>query len=422
MEYIPLPSTHQPSAAFAESPVTPALSLRIVTDFHELQSLAPDWQHLLDQSASAEPMCGPNWLLPWWRIYRGSRSLQVGLFHDGDRLVGLAPMCKRRVWYRPGIPMTRLEFLGSDMDEPEGVCSEYLNLIARVGHEERVVQGFARGVATGSFGAWDELVLAAMNGTDGMPDQLLDAFRLLGFAGDKQMGMEAPFVPLPESWDAYLKSMSSNKRRYLNVSMRDFETWAGNDWRIESATTPESLAKGRAILHELHNHRWQEAEGLAGAFTRPRFAEFHNTVMAKLLEEGALDLFWITVRGEPMAIYYQIRANGKLYFYQSGRKLDVPAAVRPGIVITIQAIKRAIEQGLREFDFLGGASQYKMQFTKLVRPLVQVRVARGSPREWLRLRAEDALAWARRLRHTVRQWRAKPLAPGLGGTEAVNKS
>jgi len=62
-------------------------------------------------------------------IYGRGRELRVGLFHDGDRLVGVAPLCRRRFWHRPGIPMRRLEFLGGDDNEDDGVCSEYLRPI-----------------------------------------------------------------------------------------------------------------------------------------------------------------------------------------------------------------------------------------------------------------------------------------------------
>jgi CelD/BcsL family acetyltransferase involved in cellulose biosynthesis len=412
-----LPSFEQPEVGISST--ASALTFRLVTDFTELQSLTPAWEELWQHSANPEPMQSPSWLLTWWSIYGqdSSRCLRVGLFYDRDQLVGMAPLCRRRHWHRPGIPFTRLEFLGADGESPDGVCSEYLNVIARAGHEDRVVPAFVEALAHGSFGDWHELVLDAMKGDEPMPDRLLHAFQAAGFAGEKQTVGEAPYLLLPESWEAYLKSLSANKRRYLLVALREFEAWAGTDWQIEWAKTPEALDKGQAILHALHNHRWQEGEGMAGAFSRPRFLAFHQSYMPRLLQEGRLELFWINVRGEPIAVYYQLRVNGKISMYQSGRRLDVPASVRPGIIIAIHAIQHALAAGCREFDFLAGLAQYKLQFTKTTRPLVQVRIAQPGPREWLRCSAAYAVNWARRARNAWRQWRCR-----RSGTTLAEKS
>ena len=92
------------------------------------------------------------------------------------------------------------------------------------------------------------------------------------------------------------------------------------------------------------------------------------------------------MRGEPVAAVYNLIWSNKVYFYQSGRKTDVPPKVRPGVVLLAHAIRGAIEAGRREFDFLAGDSQYKRQMALASRPLVQIRVARRCFRERLRSR------------------------------------
>ena len=76
-----------------------------------------------------------------------------------------------------------------------------------------------------------------------------------------------------------------------------------------------------------------------------------------------------------------MRWANKTYFYQCGRSREVPPHIRPGGVLLYLAIRRAIEAGLREFDFLGGEAVYKKQLAQASRPLVQVRVARPGIRE-----------------------------------------
>ncbi len=86
----------------------------------------PQWSALLERSATNEPMLSPEWLLPWWEVYgRGSgRRLCVGAWYVGARLVGLALLQSRIYRYRGVLPFRRLEFLGADVDEQDGVCSE----------------------------------------------------------------------------------------------------------------------------------------------------------------------------------------------------------------------------------------------------------------------------------------------------------
>ena len=106
--------------------------------------------------------------------------------------------------------------------------------------------------------------------------------------------------------------------------------------------------------------------------------------MPAFLKAGALQLLWLTVRDEPIAAIYNILWNGKVYFYQSGRKIDLPSKIRPGLVMQAYALRRAIEAGRREYDFLGGAARYKLQLALASRPLVQFRAVRRALREQAR--------------------------------------
>src|SRR5262249_11480134 len=115
--------------------VVPETVLRcsVLSDPAQLEALRPAWLELLERSAGNEVMLTPMWLLPWWRVFGplDGRQLRVGLFHQGECLVGLAPLLCRRHWYRPGIPFRRLEPLGCGERPADRVWSDYLNVIAR---------------------------------------------------------------------------------------------------------------------------------------------------------------------------------------------------------------------------------------------------------------------------------------------------
>jgi len=172
-------------------------------------------------------------------------------------------------------------------------------------------------------------------------------------------------------------------------------------WELCRARTAAELVEGKRVLWMLHAERWA-ASGRSGVFASTRFARFHDEVMPRMLagEDGvSLELQWLRVRGEPIAAMYNIVYAGKVYFYQSGRRVDVPRAVRPGIAMHAMAIRTSIEAGRREYDFLGGASRYKRDLALALRPLVTLRAVAPSLRaravEAARLLADGAIARVR---------------------------
>jgi hypothetical protein len=139
----------------------------------------------------------------------------------------------------------------------------------------------------------------------------------------------------------------------------------------------------------MNGERWGQ-DGHSGVFLSSRFASFHESVMRPLLAEGALDLSWLAARGEPVAALYNLVWNGRIQFYQSGRAVNLPKQIRPGIVAHACAIRRAIAEGKREYDFLAGDSQYKLQLALATRPLVTLRAVNSPWRERARLAVERA--------------------------------
>jgi CelD/BcsL family acetyltransferase involved in cellulose biosynthesis len=378
-----------------------ALSWSIVSDLRQLEELAGPWSELLARSGANGPMLSPTWLLPWWRSFggEGGRELRVGVLHRGDELAGLVPLLARWHWYALGIPFRRLELLGTGEPERDEICSEYLNVIIERGAEEEVTASLADALVRGVFGAWDELVLGALDGASELPSRLAAELRRRDTRPTLEETDVARYIPLPATWEAYLDDLPATSRYLVSRSLRDFESWAGDDVTIHQATSPRELLEGRRVLLALHESRW----GDGGAFASPRFDAFHEQVMPALLESDALDLSWICAHGEPVAALYNVRWQGRIYCYQSGRRLDLPRAIRPGIVMHAHAIRRAIEGGMREYDFLGGTSQYKRKLAPTTRPLVRLRAVRRRLRETARVVAEGMTAAARMGRAMARE-------------------
>lgn len=377
------------------------LAAVLIEDPSRLRDLAPEWLDLVARSAEKEPSVHPNWMLPWWDAFGGSdgRAVRTLAFYEGTRLVGLAPLLARTHRYRPGIPFKRLELFASGEDEADETCSDYLGLVAAAGYEESVASTFVDALVRGSAGPWDEIVLSAMSGQSALPSLLERALSKQGVRVTLEETNASPYIRLPKTFDEYLGLLKGQKRSQLKKSLRALEAWAGGMPVLDRVRSLGDLEKGKAILERLHKERWAGD----GVYRSTKYRAFHDGAMPRLLKDGILDLGWMTVRGEPVVAFYNLRLDGKVYYYQGGRKLDIPDDVRVGVTMHALLIKDAIESGMREYDFLAGVSQYKMALATTTRPLVRLRAARPSFVETARVTADRATEQAKQVRTYVKQ-------------------
>ena len=345
------------------------LRTEVLASPDELTRHRKAWLDLLERSLSNELTLSPSWLLSWWNVFGplGRRQLRACLFWEGTRLVGLVPLLRR--WYlaRSGVPFERLELVGTGEPQEHEICSHYVGVIAERGHEEAVATSLARLLARGKLGRWDELRLASLDLSIPIAKRLEEALREAGLPARLVPDAGSPYIPLPASFDAYLAALPGPGRYFVRRSLRDFEAWAGDRVRFHRVETAADLARGMQVLMQLHAARWQH-EGREGAFASPLFRAFHEAVMPELLARGVLDLRWMTVGDQPLAAIYNLVWQDGVQCYQSGRTMDVPKGVRPGIVLHVNAIRSAMEAGLAEYDFLAGDTQYKRQLSLATRP------------------------------------------------------
>jgi CelD/BcsL family acetyltransferase involved in cellulose biosynthesis len=378
------------------------LTIATIDDGADLERLRGEWEQLLGRSGGLHPSLTPTWLITWWRVFgpRDGRRLRVLAVRDGEELVGLFPLLQRRWWHHRLVPMNRLELLASGEDVADEICSDYLGPIVASGREGEVMGMMADRLAA-DRAAWEEMLFSALDGQSPAVNALEQALRAQGLDCESRVASRCFFIALPRRWEDYLLALSSDDRYLVKRSLRDFERWAGRSGKVEVVAGREDLARAKAILLRLHEHRWQ-ALGQRGVFASPVFRRFHDLLMPALLDRGELDLRWLTANGEPVAVAYSILSDNRLYFYQGGRATDVPKGVRPGIVLHLYSIQAAIEAGRLEYDFLAGDARYKQQLATGSRHLVELRVTRPSMAEAARAAVAAGKSFLVKVRARVR--------------------
>src|SRR5205085_509509 len=110
----------------------------------------------------------------------------------------------------------------------------------------------------------------------------------------------------------------------------------------------------------LHAARWRERRE-PGMFATDALQQFHLDAADRLARQDLLRLYALRSGGEIVAVQYNLRRDGRVYYYLSG--FD-PAYARdsPGAALLAFAIRSAIEEGATTFDFLRNREEFKYQW------------------------------------------------------------
>jgi len=314
----------------------------IFRDESGFDELALEWDALLYESRADTIFMTHLWQTTWWRHLGEGALIILAVRDDGGQLIGLTPLF--RVPHEGSLILSTVGCVD---------VSDYLDWIARRGHEEAVFDALLEVLGGELAEEWRELRLC--NIPAGSPTLEL-APRLAEARGwQVQLGIDdvAPLFNLPASWEAYEEMLPGKSRRELRRKLRKAGPYSGVDWYVVGAQ------------HDLD----EEIDAFIGLLikSQPEKADFmdeHNraffhTIGHATYDAGYLQLAFLTLNGARVATYMNFVYRDRVMVYNSG--LD-PAAywLSPGIVLMAHFIRWAIEEHrFAVFDFLRGDEPYK---------------------------------------------------------------
>jgi CelD/BcsL family acetyltransferase involved in cellulose biosynthesis len=321
----------------------------------------PTWRTL---EAAARPSYFVTWawIDAWLAALPPDALPQLAVRSEGGVAVAACFLGRRR-WLRHGVVPVHGRFLNTTgtprFDE---LCIEHNGVLALPGATWPL----------GSFvellpGEWDELVLPAVDA--GGVDPLTTA---PGYRVRVDREVAAPFVDLAAVRTAgdYLALLGSNTRAQIRRARR-----AVGECELE---VPGSIDQALEIYGELvalHAASWR-ARGQAGAFADPWFEQFHRRLIEQRFAHGETELLRLRAGGRTIGCTYNLIANDRVLFYQSGfARFDDPR-VKPGYLCHAAAIDHAAARGLAIYDLLGGDARYKACLSTGATRLAWIRVQR----------------------------------------------
>lgn len=344
-------------------------------DVPHLNEWAAQWDQLVDSSPLPSPF-----LRSWWLTGAGGPGRHFLLVVDGAQLLGGLAVERRH-------PMLSVRMMGDG-----SLCPDHLDLLAVPGHEAAVVSLLRDWLCRPG-----ERLLDLKGIRPG--SRLIEA--LPGRVRRQPMAV-APFIPLPDSPQAYRATLPAQFRKNLRVSAK----------RLAAEGVAHQTIRGRAVLQhldtlrELHQAQWGSRSGFLPVFDRfaAGFAGGCAADEVVVHELGNDDRVVATVTAFEVA--------GRVSLYQSARLTD--RRWRDATTVLLAAIiDDACARGLSEVDFLRGDEPYKGRFTPNHREMFRLVAGQGAVgrlggvTKAARFQATQAAARCVRFgRSTVARWKA----------------
>lgn len=327
------------------------------------------WEDLLARSAADPLFMGWDWQWLWWDHHKEllGGTLTIIACYAGASLVGLAPLYRRAVRHRGGIPATRLEIIGSTWRDGRGVFSEYLDVVADRAFVNQVAE--AVGSHLRDDGRWSDLVISNSPAT-GVAAIMLRTCLDAGCLLRETDALEAHRAGLPDDFANYLRSLNGGTRR---------KVWNHRSKLVD----PTVVVAGPGQVQEMfdridafHLERWKAPQYVGVA------RDFHGALAPRLLERGALRMSTLYSGGLPLAVMYNVRLGHTEYNIQSGFDAERASGISPGYLHFGYSLEAACQDGMRQFDFLAGEGrnrQYKQDFVTTEFPLLTFQAIRSLP-------------------------------------------
>jgi CelD/BcsL family acetyltransferase involved in cellulose biosynthesis len=356
-------------APFA-SPQAPATEIvvQFLTSADDFARLAPHWNRLHEQAATASVFTSWVWQFQWWQLYGGGQPLRLLVALEGGQPVGILPLYIRTTRIL-GVRARLLCLVGAGADTHPDDLGPVLAPL----REGEIARELAR-AALRVAGA-DVVVASDLDPRSPFGTALEQAAADAGRASLAHPGERIAYVELPENWSKFMQSLTSDRRTRLRGARR--KAAAAHDVRFFVWNDAARLDQAVDRLVELHRSRWA-ASGGSDSFQSAEYVEFHRRIIQACFARGWLRLYCLELDHEIAAITYCYRFRNRVFLMQAGFD-PAQARCNPGKVLLGHALEHAIGEGNTLFDFLRGEHRYKDQLATGHRTTNCVRVFRGTP-------------------------------------------
>jgi len=324
---------------------------QVITDESGLLDIREDWNQLFAANPRHRPFQSWSWVSAWLKHLAGEYELHTLCLRDTDnQLQILLPMIRSRgngLYRSPRLCL----MCGYG---PE--CSDHIGALRLPTLDPRISELIVQGLAE-SWNSSDRIELGNLENLDGFSLQLAPAFQQLGRVVSINESALCPAAALPDTWEDYLQSLSSNFRSQVRRFHKRVEKTENTKFRSLAAEDAEMFAEALIRL----NRSRMGHKGQTSSLENPALREFLVDVIPGMAQAGLALMDVVELDEKIVGAALNLVHGKSAYFYMGGFD-DSAKSLRPGTALFARVIERAIEDGYTSYDFLRGAESYKYKW------------------------------------------------------------
>ena len=325
----------------------------LATNQSEFLKLQSDWERLFKENPRHSPFLAWGWVNAWLKHIAGQHELQIAcLRDDSGTLLFVLPLVRRTGNHRFGSTQVTLVCNYG----PE--CSENLGCLCVSDLESHSAELSARAIAN-FIGRHDTISLGCLDSAMDYPSRLKAAMQTSGRNIRLRPDVACPTVRLPGSWDEYLRQLSSNFRSQVRRSNRQIGGIEQSQPHFRSIGPSEA----ETFAHELIrlNRSRMQVKGEVSSLEDEAFRTFLDEAISYMASHGFAWMDSIERDNEVLGSALNLVHGDSVCYYMGGFD-DRVKKLRPGSALFALVIKRCIDGGYAEYDFLRGAEPYKYRW------------------------------------------------------------
>lgn len=321
------------------SPIT----CQILTSLSEIESIASEWDALLDQSPCNRAFSCSKWYLAAART-EDSFSPYVIIALRGSQIAGILPTAITN---------------DGEMLTFAGELSDYNDVIARE-TDHQVLEALMSRVL--HFGSYKRVVLNRVRCDSNCARAVRFLSPSVDLAKSFSIKTNSRYIRLPSSYGDYLSTRSRNFRKNLKRARRDAENHNVSVCELDVDTfSPARIAE---VFLSLNLERW----GPECYYNLDRPRMFVSKILPDLFAERRLRAFALMSDQNPIALDLCMVGANSLCSWNGGF-LSKASRWSPGTLLIDAGIKHSYSAKFEEYDLLRGEEPYKQRWVNSTREI-----------------------------------------------------
>jgi CelD/BcsL family acetyltransferase involved in cellulose biosynthesis len=342
-----------PEENVAASSAHAEIRVETISDYQDFVDLEPVWDEVAQAAGLDHPFLEHAWVRTWWECFGAGSTLQILVLKAGHQPIAIAPLILTpiRMW---GIRVRRLGFF----------CNAHVPradfLIAQRPKE------VYRAIWNHLFRkcSWDLLQLCQL--PEG--SETLGVMPRLAADDNCRTGMwpsdASPYLPLRTSWGQYFDGLPAKHRANLRNRFKRLKGIGAVE--IEAICADEKLADALEAGLRLEAAGWKGKSHTAISCDPDTF-RFYSMLARRTAECGWILLNFLLVGSTRIAFEYSLSYKTRIHRLKSGYDPSY-ARYSPSNLLSCLVLRNAFEQGIAEYEFLGGSDYWKSKWTKQTKP------------------------------------------------------